>query len=271
MDQKIFLSNGDDNAIRHHLSDLPHLVDFADEPNYPRRSSMEDMSVIAHIKDDIWLYAVLDGHGGDWAAKHFSEAIPSAFREKLELDNVESSIVDIFVEEDRKWMELDHRDDSGATFTGILITSDKLYTINLGDSRTIVRMNDEIVVTPAHKPKKEWERITQAGGKIFQGRISGILNVSRALGDISLKQIPSFGYDGRHAPLCAVPEVKEIDLTPGMDVLIASDGLFERINPQMIFEFWDKFDGRAQDLVDEAIRRQCHDNVSVITLKIRSS
>jgi protein phosphatase PTC2/3 len=80
--------------------------------------------------------------------------------------------------------------ESGCTATIVLITRDRIYCANAGDSRTI--MSEKGATVPLsfdHKPDNEGEksRIEAAGGTVENGRVDGNLAVSRALGDFELK------------------------------------------------------------------------------------
>lgn len=73
----------------------------------------------------------------------------------------------------------------------LLLTPEKYYVANAGDSRCVLFTKDKNVVhlSDDHKPDNENEkkRITEAGGIISDGRINGNLNLSRAIGDLEFK------------------------------------------------------------------------------------
>jgi serine/threonine protein phosphatase PrpC len=71
-----------------------------------------------------------------------------------------------------------------------LITKDKIYCANSGDSRAVMCKNSETVeLSTDHKPDdpKEKERIEKADGFVSMGRTNGIISLSRALGDFDYK------------------------------------------------------------------------------------
>jgi protein phosphatase PTC1 len=66
-----------------------------------------------------------------------------------------------------------------------------LYSANAGDARGVLcRAGKAIRLTYDHKgsDKQEAKRITDAGGFVMSGRVNGVLAVTRALGDSSMKE-----------------------------------------------------------------------------------
>ena len=78
-----------------------------------------------------------------------------------------------------------------STATGILITPEFFFVINLGDSRTVICSDSKLTFATAdHKPTHEVERlrIVQSGGHVTNGRVNGMLAVSRAFGNFEMKR-----------------------------------------------------------------------------------
>jgi serine/threonine protein phosphatase PrpC len=76
---------------------------------------------------------------------------------------------------------------AGCTANVVLITPDKIYCANAGDSRAIMCKKGEVkALSIDHKPddKCEKDRIVKAFGTVENGRVDGTLAVSRALGDL---------------------------------------------------------------------------------------
>jgi serine/threonine protein phosphatase PrpC len=66
----------------------------------------------------------------------------------------------------------------------------------------------------------------KAGGKILMGRLGGLLAITRAFGDLSLK---------KNMGLIAKPEVKKVEIRLNHRyVLVASDGLWDFVSPKSI-------------------------------------
>ena len=73
----------------------------------------------------------------------------------------------------------------------ILLTSDCIYCANSGDSRAVLGLKSGklIELSHDHKPDNDGEmtRIKAAGGFVDDGRVQGIIAVSRAIGDWEYK------------------------------------------------------------------------------------
>lgn len=114
--------------------------------------------------------------------------------------------------------------DGGSTAVCALISADRIWAANAGDSRAVVARRGAVAVplTDDHKPERpdEAERIKAAGGHVFWNgghRVMGVLSMSRAMGDHYLKQ---FG-------VIPTPEIKSVERTPDDEfLLLASDGLW---------------------------------------------
>ena len=99
----------------------------------------------------------------------------------------------------------------------------QLISAHVGDSRAVmVTLDDSFDLTCDHKPSNpsEKERVELLGGRIIQYgvlRVQGVLAVTRALGDFSLRPYVS-----------NVPAVSFVDLT-GREcfAVLASDGLWD--------------------------------------------
>ena len=80
---------------------------------------------------------------------------------------------------------------AGCTACLCLITTDTIYCCNAGDSRAIlVSKNGKVTeLSHDHKPdnKEEMQRVKAAGGFVDDGRVQGIIAVSRAIGDWEYK------------------------------------------------------------------------------------
>jgi serine/threonine protein phosphatase PrpC len=127
---------------------------------------------------------------------------------------------------------------SGAVAVTILIIGTTLFCINLGDSRAVLsRSGKAINLSVDHKAtcEKEKKRVQSAGGYIFGGRLLGKLAITRAFGDFSMKiQHDEFGAKFQKKFLLVEPEVRQIEIDPETDdfVLIASDGIFDKMSSQ---------------------------------------
>ena len=114
----------------------------------------------------------------------------------------------------------------GTTAVVTLLSSQSIYVANAGDSRAVLLRNGRaLALTDDHKAAREDEtaRVEAAGGQIlfWNGvRVMGLLAVSRAIGDHSLRPY-----------VIADPEVTVMNRHPGDELLVmASDGLWDVIN-----------------------------------------
>ena len=141
-----------------------------------KRNYMEDRNIIAQLGTDIWLYMILDGHGGSLVAEHISKNLPLAILNGIKaIDDIENlhklteAIESVFLTLDNALFDTisgDYRYGGvGSTATGVLITSKNIFSINLGDSRVVLYGNKKIVgATTDHNATLygERSRITRA-------------------------------------------------------------------------------------------------------------
>jgi protein phosphatase 2C len=113
----------------------------------------------------------------------------------------------------------------GTTAVVALLSSQSIYVANAGDSRAVLLRNGRaMALTDDHKAAREDEtaRVEAAGGQIlfWNGvRVMGLLAVSRAIGDHSLRPY-----------VIADPEVTVVNRQTGDELLVmASDGLWDVI------------------------------------------
>jgi serine/threonine protein phosphatase PrpC len=79
---------------------------------------------------------------------------------------------------------------TGCTACVAIITKDRIICANSGDSRCVIgRGQNALEMSEDHKPDNfgERKRIEAAGGFVEEGRVRGILSLSRALGDLEYK------------------------------------------------------------------------------------
>ena len=187
-------------------------------------------------------YAIFDGHGGpnrmgpnhiaDYLATHLHERI--AFKlNQIDLDSQDDVVETIrktFIDFDNELYNNDLH--YGSTCTVILVHKERnrIYQVNLGDSRSIIFTEDRIVsVTKDHSPEmpSERERIVQANGRVVYGRLEGVIAVSRAFGDFEFKTGKDGYYHATEASMSSEPVITVIPISTGMYGLLTSDAPFE--------------------------------------------
>lgn len=252
---------------------------------------MEDAHVAKlDLGDGNSFFAVFDGHGGpevaSYASKHLVDILlanesykaqkyEAALKEALmTLDEQMRPLVATELLADAKRLQqqniqrlidmgknrqFEPRNDdpshAGSTATCVLLTADKIYCANLGDSRTIYwRTGDEgkeaVALSSDHKPdnEKEAARITAAGGKLHKGRVfigDHGLAVSRSLGDFKYKENKE--KDQTTQMVSCEAEVTVTDIAGIHWILLACDGVWDVMSPQeagesIMEKVFDKYD-----------------------------
>jgi serine/threonine protein phosphatase PrpC len=195
---------------------------------------------------------------------------------------------------------------AGSTGTVALLRRDRCVVANVGDSRAVLcRASGAAVdLSPDHRPsgravaaQAEIARVAATGAWVADGRVMGVLAVSRAFGDWEFKEGRKEFLDGGAAqglwaataaegrtltspPVIATPDVNEIALEEGDQfVLIASDGLWDYTSSAQAVLFVrgelarNGGDARAaaEALVGHAVRRRrSKDNVAAVVVSLRA-
>ena len=213
------------------------------------------------------LHGVFDGHGGSEVSNMMSLQLPLLLTDKLNQIIVLNRI-DAFSRRLSESTTAEMRDaiaetlldiDSflcsestaflmiGSTASFVLRIKDIAFVVNIGDSRTLVYQNDDLIYrTALHVPWKvdEFAHIYNAGGTISHRektiRLNGMLAMSRAIGDCLLKVrlenntdlTTAPVYDGSHGILRALPDITPFRMNlveNRYSFLSATDGLFDTI------------------------------------------
>lgn len=234
-----------------------------------RRPYQEDAKVVYWAPEDGYLLAVFDGHGGPEVANHCaSRLIPlyHEIRNKLLVVNLETILQKIFAQLNR---ETDYMGaGSTASIAFIPESGEEVIVGVLGDSPVLVRKADgSIWLSPEHNIRSntaEAASAIQRGGFISDGYLyssysGGGLQMSRALGDVSLAKV-----------LLREPEIFRLPLGPESFVLVASDGVFDpahQSDESAIIAENIRNGARAKELVESALAVPTHDNVTAILVE----
>ncbi|CAN4100992.1 unnamed protein product [Withania somnifera] len=255
-------------------------------------------------------FAVYDGHGCSHVAMKCKERLHELLREELE--NKERKNAEWEHAMDKSFNRMDKEviewnksvigatcrcelqtpecDAVGSTAIVAVVTPDKIIVANCGDSRAILCRNGKAIpLSNDQKPDRpdELHRIQEAGGRVIYWdgpRVSGVLAMSRAIGDNYLKPY-----------VICVPEVTITDRTPEDECLIlASDGLWDVVSNDTacgVAEMCLKgnatasipengaadglnFDQGCSDasmlLTKLALARRTYDNVSVVVVDLKN-
>ena len=131
---------------------------------------------------------------------------------------------------------------AGCTATTVLITQTEIYCANSGDSRTVLsRGGAAVPLSIDHKPDDvgERKRIYNANGFVEDGRVNGMLALSRALGDFEYKGNQQL--KAKDQAVTAHPDVKVVPLQANCDfILLACDGLWDCMTSEEAIAFCHK-------------------------------
>ncbi|XP_029081158.1 integrin-linked kinase-associated serine/threonine phosphatase 2C isoform X1 [Monodon monoceros] len=243
-------------------------------------------------------FAVFDGHGGIRASKFAAQNLHQNLIRKFpkgDVISVEKTVkrclLDTFKHTDEEFLKQASSQKpawkDGSTATCVLAVDNILYIANLGDSRAILcRYNEEsqkhaaLSLSKEHNPTQYEERmrIQKAGGNVRDGRVLGVLEVSRSIGDGQYKR----------CGVTSVPDIRRCQLTPNdRFILLACDGLFKVFNPEEAVNFIlscledekiqsregkpavdARYEAACNRLANKAVQRGSADNVTVMVVRI---
>ncbi|XP_071396152.1 integrin-linked kinase-associated serine/threonine phosphatase 2C isoform X1 [Centroberyx affinis] len=247
-------------------------------------------------------FAVFDGHGGARASRFAAERLhhtlasrfPSGETENLD-KLIKKCLLDTFRQTDDDFLKKASSQKpawkDGSTATCLLALDDTVYVANLGDSRAVLcrmegggggeeRQSVTLCLSKEHNPTnyEERMRIQRAGGTVREGRVLGVLEVSRSIGDGQYKR----------CGVISTPDLRRCQLTANdRFIILACDGLFKVFSADEAVKFVlsvlqdgsvergaglaeeeVRYEAACQRLASEAVRRGCADNVTVILVSI---
>uniref|UniRef100_A0A2K5ERB5 Integrin-linked kinase-associated serine/threonine phosphatase 2C n=1 Tax=Aotus nancymaae TaxID=37293 RepID=A0A2K5ERB5_AOTNA len=243
-------------------------------------------------------FAVFDGHGGIRASKFAAQNLHQNLIRKFPKGDgisvektVKRCLLDTFKHTDEEFLKQASSQKpawkDGSTATCVLAVDNILYIANLGDSRAILcRYNEEsqkhaaLSLSKEHNPTQYEERmrIQKAGGNVRDGRVLGVLEVSRSIGDGQYKR----------CGVTSVPDIRRCQLTPNdRFILLACDGLFKVFTPEEAVNFIltcledekiqtregksavdARYEAACNRLANKAVQRGSADNVTVMVVRI---
>lgn len=253
------------------------------------RSYMEDYSIRIENSFGTGIFAILDGHVGNYSAnfakKYLINEITTILQQnafdsqncddtepancKLNYSQILSDLISN-VEYQLEIATMEHKHRSGTTCILVIAENEKLTIANVGDSRGVMcTLNGTAInLSIDHKPlnKKETQRINEAHGKIMYNygawRVRG-LSMSRSLGDYQRKV-------GNNI-LISKPDIFQFNLNECRPkfMILASDGLWDVMTSQEAVNFIKirylrKKDFGAKALAKRAIQLNSMDNITVL-------
>lgn len=154
------------------------------------------------------LFAVFDGHGGAEVAKfckaHILEEL--RFDPDFTKKNYEAALRNVLLKIDKMLLTVEGKRElkkyalpnqgpgmqcqAGCTANVILMTETHIYCANAGDARGVLcEKGKAIDLSKDHKPDlpSERSRVVAAGHYVAEGRVDGVIAISRAIGDWEYK------------------------------------------------------------------------------------
>lgn len=249
-------------------------------------------------------FGLYDGHGGSGCADYLRDNLHKFIISDSHFPlNPQKAIVNGFVKAEKDFIEKSESsyDPSGSCAIVLLIIEKRCYIANVGDSRALLSGSNgrkTYALSRDHRPgdEKEYQRILQAGGKIYQTEyenqnvasehivgplrvIPGKLSVSRTIGDIEAKNQK---YGGNPNVIISTPEIKYFDINDNSDyILIGCDGIYEKMkNKQIVDTVWSVINNSEREAidihnmagmslektVDECLKKDSTDNLTMIII-----
>ena len=237
-----------------------------------RKLTLEDVPVALDAMEgaeELAFYAIFDGHGGravaDFAASRLPSLVAERVRAASDSPTVKEALRTAFKECDKETLDQAAGEgwDDGCCVISLLIdrrcTPARAYVANLGDSRAyacvmppesikiraVALSKDHNAVDPGER-----KRIEAAGGRVEGGRVNGMLEVSRSLGDRKLKAML------KGQGLIASPDVTSFVIGPEQRfVLLACDGVWKVYSGlqcvETLHEALPKMDARRRELAEQ--------------------
>ena len=263
-----------DELTEYHNSNCWSVIEYSykEEANEHFREYMEDKakSIDGFNNDNnIGVFCIFDGHGGREVSTYLQKNIVNYLKEYCsDYDNMENNLINLFEVIDQNFCT-DYYSHIGSTACIVYITKENgqkcFYCANIGDTRCILIHKDgvkRISYDDRATDKNEINRVKNAGGIIFGGRVYGQLMLTRAFGDNELK---------KYGVICK-PHVSKTELNMGDKyIIIASDGVWDALDDNEVYSL-SLIVKNSKELCDiivkNAIDKGSMDNISCFVIKI---
>lgn len=239
------------------------------EQNPTYHENMEDFTLtINHFNNESYryLFCIFDGHGGDTTAKLCQKKFPQIFRKCLieNPSNYELALTSSFSLMDKE-LEKIQSTMVGNTATVVFINNRLIYCANVGDSSCVLveeKSASFFSIDDKCTDPREEKRILSGGGIIQEGRLEGILAISRGMGDFDLKT----------KGLICTPHINKKLINKNLKFcVIASDGVWDVLSPDDVFRISNEnhySKDIAEKIVNEALGKGSDDNISCIVIEL---
>jgi len=224
---------------------------------------------------DTHFFGIFDGHAGGRCSETISRTVPEFFAQDPSFDtNIGAALTRSFHNANDDFLRLAERLKlhDGSTGCAAVLRGMGITLANVGDCRAVlVKHGNCRQLTTDHKPTdpEEQKRIASLGGTVVYcmgvARVQGILAVSRAFGNRSIKHV-----------IRPDPDIFNIKLSPDDDYLVqASDGLWDVLRNRDVLDICYNMEPGgpqkiAEELVHAALARGSTDNTTAIVVSLRS-
>ena len=249
-----------------------------------KRNSMDDFYYF-DIIDDIKILGLFDGHSG----KEISNILPSLFKNvnkciikyknfNTDYNIIKENIYKEYIKIDKILYKKNFKK-QGSTAILLYIFNEKIITINLGDSKTLIlnyNMQNKFE-SIQHRPNSiiEYDRIINSKCNVTNNngiyRINNELAVSKSFGDFKFKFLKN-KYDGVNSAVSIIPDIYSFSTIENYIIIIATDGFWDFINFNEItkiisqYNFYFEINKISQNLILQAIKNGSNDNISLILM-----
>ena len=256
-------------------------ISFIQYQNESYRNYMEDrFSILINFpnNEEKALFAIFDGHGGSTISEFLCQNFISFFMkqyQKNEVKNYEKIFQKTFSSLNDEIKKIPNSYKMGSTATIILITKETdqilgsqkvIYCANIGDTNCELFSKSNCKrISYEHRcndPVEE-NRIKKGNGSIINGRVGGIISVTRAFGDFQCKD---FG-------LICEPYINKVNVnfTEKNFLILATDGIWDFVSEEDIyFITMNNTDSMVicRDVVDKAKVNGSTDNMTCMVISL---
>eukprot|EP00923_Selenidium_pygospionis_P036277 GHVN01063622.1.p2 GENE.GHVN01063622.1~~GHVN01063622.1.p2 ORF type:complete len:271 (+),score=28.69 GHVN01063622.1:1802-2614(+) len=235
------------------------------EQNSRFRNEMEDRFCV-FLDGNEFLCGIFDGHSGEDVAEHCQAALHAVFKNELVNGGTPGACLSrAFAKLDATVIEAGLQ--GGAAVSVVYARRAEtpvLHCANVGDVEAFLFDQKSITaLTRRHvaSDKSERQRIRNSNGFVLGGRVFGVINITRALGDSLLKEC-----------IIAEPFLSEAAVDGESDAMIvmASDGLWDVCTEEKAREIVDQKTPfpAAKALVEYALENESTDNITVAIIRL---
>lgn len=198
-------------------------------------------------------FAVYDGHGGHHASEYLRENLHLDILERLSKCShtewssddcrptiIKDTLINAYRHTDKTFLA-DTQYEDGSVAVTALVVDKEVWVANVGDSKAVLaRVKKDgsgevraIRLTKDHNPMiaEERKRVEKRGGFVEDGRVGGVLGVTRAFGDSKIKRLG----------LSVVPDIAKFSIhgagSTDLFMLLGCDGLWSVFNPDGAVKF----------------------------------